>query len=138
MAVSLRRIEPDSYRTISTSLFVTGPSSIEGMVQGVTGATDMRCRLRVPFQNRLLYCSVASPETARKIGACMFNTVVASGNVTWMRASWKIVKMHITDIRQTAVGTLSEARRAIREAGGSDWDNVTDVDNYLEKTSGSR
>jgi hypothetical protein len=131
-------IEPNTYKTITKSLFISGPSSVDGMVQGVTGATEMRCRLRVPFQNKLLYCSVENPETARKIGASMFKRIVANGTVTWMRDSWRIVRMHISDIRQPEGGKLSEARQAIRDAGGKEWDKIGDVDAFLEKVTGKR
>ena len=134
----IAKIEPDTYQSVTTSLFITGPSSIDGTVQGVTGATEMRCRLRVPFQKQLLYCSVINPEIARKIGSSMFNRITAYGEVTWMRDTWRIVRMHITEIHQPKGGKLSEARQAIREAGGKEWDLVSDVPAFLEEVTGKR
>jgi hypothetical protein len=132
----IAKIEPRSFAMVSETLFVHGESLVAGQVNGVGGATEVRCRLRVPFQPRLLYCKVASPEVARKIGQSLYKHVVVYGQATWLKGSWKLFTFKISDVHEPKPGKLSDTIRAIREAGGKDWDKIGDVEAYLEEVTG--
>lgn len=132
----IAKIEPSSYKLIAKSIFMSGDTSIAGEVKAVGGATDMRCRLRVPFQQNLLYCKVVDSEIARKIGNSLYKHVVIYGTATWLKDSWKIVAMTIINVIEPKQGKLTEAIKAIREAGGKEWDKIGDVESYLEEVSG--
>lgn len=134
----LARIEPNTYESISESLLVSGETSITGEVKGVGGATEMRCRLRVPFQERLLYCKVEREEVARKLGDYLYQDVVVQGTASWYKGTWRMLTMSIRDAYQPKAGSLAEAVQAIRKAGGKDWDKIGDVASFLDEVSGSR
>ena len=132
----IAKIEPDSYKSVSASLFIEGDTSVAGEVKGVGGAVQMRCKLRVPFQQNLLYCKVVNPEIARKLGNSLYKHVVVHGRATWLKDSWKIVGLTISEVHEPKQGKLSDAIKAIREAGGKEWDKIADVEAYLEEVSG--
>ena len=132
----LARIEPNSFETISKRLFISGDTSISGRVERVGGATEMRCVLRVPFQDRLLYCRVSSVEVARKLGDRLYQEVTVQGSAQWLKNKWRIVSLTIHDMRPLKSGSINEALEALREAGGKGWDLIDDPDAYLEEVSG--
>ena len=133
-------ISPTSYKEITEFAFIHGDTSVSGEIKGVGGATEMRCRLRVPFQKDLLYCKIRSQDVdlARELGNYLYQDVVVYGTASWLKSNWKMVGLEIRDLRKPKGGTLSEAIEAIREAGAKDWDKIGDVASYMEETSGTR
>ena len=83
----LAKIGPHSYEEIAKTAFITGETSITGEVKRVGGATEVRCALRVPFQQHLLYCKVQNAAVARKLGDCLYKRVSANGRVQWIRGT---------------------------------------------------
>jgi hypothetical protein len=132
----LARIEPGSFEHISKRLFISGDTSFTGTVQRVGGATEMRCALRVSFQNRLLFCRVAGVDVARKLGDRLYKEVTVQGTAQWLKSSWRIVAFVINEVRPLKQGSINEAIEAIREAGGKGWDQIEDPDAYLERVIG--
>ncbi len=134
----LARIEPLSYSTISQKLFIRGDTAITGVVKRVGGATGNKCALRVPFQNRLLFCKVKSVAVARRLGRMLYDEVAVQGAATWLKTSWKIVAFTITGVHQPKLKSAEETIEALRNAGGSGWDKIDDPDEYLEEVGGGR
>jgi hypothetical protein len=93
----------------------------------------MRCALRVAFQPRLLYCKVATSEVARQLGDRLYQDVVVEGAARWLKNNWRIVSFMIRGVSQPQSGSLSEAFRALHEAGGKGWDEIDDPRSCLEE-----
>jgi hypothetical protein len=132
----LARIDQDSYQRISQRLFLTGETAVKGSVERVGGATGRRCAMRVPFRRRLLFCEVASNALARELGKYLYQDVTVRGEARWLRNSWRLVSLKIKGVSQQKQGTIAEAFKAIRDAGGDAWDDVDDPKSYLEEVSG--
>jgi hypothetical protein len=132
----LARIEPTSFETISKSLFVEGDTSLSGEVKRVGGATKMRCALRVPFQHRLLFCTVAAEPVARKLGDNLYKKVVVQGKARWIKGSWRVHAFRIDDVKQLKQGSLREAFGALREAGGKGWDTIPNPAEFIQEVTG--
>ncbi len=130
----LARIGPVSYEAISQTMLVKGDTSFNGKVERVGGATGVRCSLRVPFQNRLLYCKVADSEIARLIGQHLYQDVEVFGAAHWLKNSWRIFSFTINGVQKQPVqGSIVGAMQALREAGGKAWDLIEDPEAYLEE-----
>jgi hypothetical protein len=130
------RIEKDSYSKVASSILVSGSTKISGTVQGVGGATSMRCRLRVAFQKRLLFCRLENPEVARQLGESLYKQVIAFGNARWLRNSMRMFSFTIQEITKPKNGSISEHLDALWEAGLQDWENVANPDAYLQEIRG--
>src|SRR5262249_31362146 len=102
----LARVEATSYDKIAKALLVTGETSFMGNVQRVGGATDVRCGLRVAFQNRMLICRVGSKEVARAIGNHLYEDVVVQGTAHWLKNTWRIVSFTISGVVQPRQGSI--------------------------------
>jgi len=132
----LAEISADSYKAVRDVAIVSGETSLTGNVQRVGGATAKRCSLRVAFQTNLLYCSVQSKKTVRKLGQFLYQDVVVHGTALHLKHSWKIVSFTVKDVDQPKPGSLSEAFQAIWHAGGKDWQNYDDPAGYLKESRG--
>ena len=130
--------EPTSYESIANLLLVEGETSFVGRVQRVGGATDVRCGLRVSFQNRMLICRVPDKEVARTIGKRLYEDVVVQGTANWLKNSWKMVSFTIKSVLQPTQGSILEAFDELREAGGKSWDAIDDPAAYLREVTGGR
>jgi len=130
--------QPNSYESISKSFLVEGETSFVGTVQRVGGATDVKCGLRVGFQNRMLICRVPEKDVARTIGKSLYEDVVVHGSASWLKKSWRMVSFTINSVTQPAQGSILEAFDALREAGGKSWDAINDPAAYLKEVAGER
>jgi hypothetical protein len=130
--------EPTSYELIANLLLVEGETSFVGKVQRVGGATDVRCGMRVSFQNRMLICRILEKEVARTIGKRLYEDVVVQGTASWLKNSWKMVSFTIKSVLQPTQGSLLEAFDELREAGGKSWDAISDPAAYLKEVTGGR
>ena len=133
----LAKIESDSYDRLSEKLFIKGDTSFVGKVERVGGATSMRCALRVPFQQRLLYCSVESPEVSRQLGEHLYREVVVHGEARWIKHTWKLVSFKARSVTRLQKKRLSDAFQELRDAGGKDWDEIADPKQHLEEVCGA-
>jgi len=134
----LAHFEPTSYESISKLLLIEGETSFVGNVQRVGGATDVRCGLRVSFQNRMLICRVPEKDVARTIGKRLYEDVVVQGTARWLKNSWKMISFTINSVAQPKQGSILEAFDELREAGGKSWDAINDPAAYLKEVSGER
>lgn len=133
---TIAQIFPSTYETVSDALLIRDRKVITGNVQRVGGATDRRCVLRVAFQDRLLYCNLGSQELARTLGRFLYQDVVVSGEATLLRNSWRIIGFRVDDVVKSGSGPLRDAFAALRDAGGSAWDQIPDPESYLRAYSG--
>jgi len=128
----LANIGPETYGNLTRSVLITGQTEFGGKVERVGGATRSRCGLRVAFQKRMLICQVPNPADARTLGENLYKRVAVSGEAAWIKSTWRVFAFRVEAVRPLKEGSLSEKIRAIREAGGSDWDRVSDVRGYLD------
>jgi hypothetical protein len=124
-------VDSDSYGHVSTGVFVQGDSSVSGRIQRVGGATEMRCTLRVPDRESLLYCDVSNTETARKLGQHLYQNIVATGVATWFSRSWRLYAFKINDIYQPKEQSVVKAFEELSDAGGNVWADVEDPETLL-------
>lgn len=132
----LFRIVPETYELLARSALSHGDATTAAYVARVGGATEPRCVLRIPGQGRVLFCSLGSEELARKLARLLYQWALVSGKATWLRQSQRIVRMAVTSFRPFPRGTLQEGFREIRKAGGSAWDRIPDVRQYLTEVTG--
>lgn len=129
----LATIDAESYKKISTSLLLSGETTILGWVERVGGATDMRCALRVPSRHRLLFCDVESQDVSRKLGQHLYEEVAAIGLAHWIHRTWRLFSFKIRDIYQPERGSILAAFDALRNAGGKAWEKIPDPGAYLQE-----
>ena len=127
----LAAITPQSYKEISEGAFVTGESSVYGYLERVGGATDMRCAMRLPDQEKLLFCRVATGELIRRLGKHIYENIRVFGTVTWVRSTWRVKTISIHDMEEPKRGSILEALGHIYDAGGKAWDDVEDPDAFI-------
>src|ERR1017187_6090041 len=132
----LADIGPKSYDTIAKSIFVNGETSITGNVQRVGGATEMRCALRVPIQQRLLFCKVKTAALARTLGDCLYKDVSVTGQARWIKGTWHINAFTVTGVSELKKGSVLDAFKAIYDAGGNGWDAIEEPEKFLEEVTG--
>ena len=128
----LARIDADTYSNLSKSVLVYGKTEFGGKVERVGGATKSRCGLRVAFQKRMLICGVPESAVARTLGENLYKRVVVSGEAAWIRTTWRVYAFRVESVRPLKEESLFDKIRAIRQAGGSDWDRIKDVRAYLD------
>jgi hypothetical protein len=88
--------------------------------------------LRVPGRERLLYCDVANADVSRKLGESLYQDVVVNGEATWFQRSWVLYTFKINDMRPLRRAKLTDAVKAIYDAGGKGWDQVENVGEVLQ------
>jgi hypothetical protein len=133
----LATIGRESYHTVAKNLLITSDTSITGTVERAGGSTGKKCSLRLPKRTRILYCDVASVDLVRKLGEMLYQEVAVSGTATWVKTNWKIASFVVKSVWQPQIGSASEAREAIRNAGAKSWDNIDDPETFFKETSGS-
>ena len=128
----LARIGPKTYSDLSKSILITGQTEFGGKVERVGGATRSKCGLRVAFQKRMLICRVPKSSVARMLGEHLYKRVVVSGEAAWIRTTWRVFSFRVESVRPLKDVSIFDKIQAIREAGGSDWDRVANVREYLD------
>ncbi len=125
-------VESGDFRKIAGRLFMKGQTTVTGTVARVGGVTAMKCAMRIPGRNKLLFCNVKAKTTAetrdlvRQLGTHLYEDVSATGRVIWIHRTWYIYKFTITEFAQPRLGDALEAISQLREAGLSAWDDVKD------------
>jgi hypothetical protein len=132
----LATVDSDSYHRIAGRLIVEGDTAFTGKVQRVGGKMSNRCALSVPFQHRMIYCLVESPDLARTLGQRLYQDVVVQGTARWLRGSWKLFSFRVKDVYQPKKGGIREAFKALHDAGGKGWDQIEDPAKFLEEVTG--
>lgn len=123
----LARIGPATYAEIAVGAFVRGDSSAVGRVERVGGATQMRCSVRLQARpDRLVYCSVDSPELVRKLGACVYQDVTLTGNFTWLRPSWRVRHIDIRSVVPLNPDQRAASLEKLRQLASKSWGSIKD------------
>ena len=89
--------------------------------------------LRIPSQQHAIYCGVETGKVARELGRRLYQEVLVAGTACWLRSNWHVIAFTIRDVSQPKRGSLLEAREAVRKAGGSDWDKISDPSAFLNE-----
>ena len=127
----------NSYSTLAATAFVTGESSVYGYLERVGGATEQRCGLRLPTQpSRMIYCTVETEELVRKLGQHIYENIMVSGTVTWLRKAWRVKTVRVKDFELSKTGSILEALDEIYEAGGKAWDEIDDPESLIRELRG--
>lgn len=133
----LARIGPETFQVVSSTAFVSGESSVIGKVERVGGATEMHCGLRVPAQpDRMVICRVDGAELVRELGRYVYQSVIVTGTVTWLRAGWRIRHIHVKSVSPVKQGSIQATLQAMREIGGKEWAEIDDPDRFIMEMRG--
>lgn len=133
----IAKIRPETASDVRGRAFRTGHTSVVGELQGVGGATEMKCRIRVRGRNRLLYCGVASNQLIREMGMFIYADVLLSGNAIWYKSNNQLKTLTVTSFSPTKTGSLTDVAKRIRKAGGDVWDRIADPDAYIREMRGN-
>ncbi len=123
----------DAFQRISSRLLLRGETTVIGSVQRVGGATGMRCALRVPGRQHLLYCDVKSQDLVRRLGQHLYEQIAARGTATWIHRSWRIYDFAIQDFTQPQLGDPAKAIEQLRSAGLKAWDQIADPEAFIRE-----
>lgn len=132
----IARIAPDTFEKISDASLVSGDTTTTAYVVRVGGATATRCALRVPDQHRLVFCRIESKSVAQELARFLYKDVIVAGRGTWFRRSLRLHTCNVSQVRGMPAGSISDSVSALREAGGSAWDEIRDPDKFLSEVSG--
>lgn len=122
----LATISPTTYHNVARSAFISGDTTIFATIERVGGATAMHCGVRIPSQaNKMVICKVESEPIIHELGKCIYQQVTLTGKATWLRHNSDIVKFDIHSVEKPKTGSILEALRRIRDAGGSAWDQIS-------------
>lgn len=134
----LATVTPRTYEEISPSAFVYGRTSLYARIERVGGATEMHCGIRLPeMPRKMVICHVQGSDLVRSLGQYMYQRVLLHGDATWMRRSLRLRHFTITSFEPPRSGSLLEALRDVREAGGRGWDKVADVNAAFSEIRGA-
>jgi hypothetical protein len=133
----LAEVSGETFSAIQGSAFIRGHSSVIGSIQRVGGATAMHCALRLPNRTRLLICRVATPDLVRGLGQYLYQTIVVSGEATWLRQNWQLRGLRITAFEPPKTGSIREALEKIKQAGGHEWNNIADPLGFIAEMRGA-
>jgi hypothetical protein len=133
---SLATIVDNSFDILSRSVLLKGDTKIYGRVQRVGGATEMRCGLRVSFQDRMLFCKVSSVEVARQLGDLLYQNAVCSGSAEWFKGSMSIFSFVIHEVTQPKGTSILASLNNLWKDGLNEWDTFSDPDAVLDEVRG--
>lgn len=130
-------VDANSYSILAATAFFVGESSVYGYLERVGGATDQRCGLRLPSQPaRMVYCTVETEDLVRQLGQHIYENVLVSGTVTWLRKAWRVKTVFVRAFEPSKSGSISETLDRIYRAGGRAWDEIDDPDSLIAEMRG--
>ena len=128
----IAKIEPDTYRQIAGTAFISGHTSIYARIERVGGATKQHCGIRIQTQPRkMVVCRVQNEELVRQLGKHIYQEVVLNGMATWLKHNGHLKSMSITSFEEPKKGSICDALERIYQAGGKAWDNIENPDAIL-------
>jgi len=125
--------DQDSFDRVSKGMVISGPTTLVGEIKRVGGSTRNHCAVSIPGRRKLLHCKVADAALARQLGKLLYETVVLEGKAKWAGSSFYIVEFRVSKVRKVKQTSAKNMLSALREAGGSDWDSVDDVQGLLSR-----
>jgi hypothetical protein len=126
-------ISGQDFEKLSGRLLLTGETTVIGTVVRAGGATGMRCLMRVPGRQRILYCDVETKKLVRQLGRHLYEPIAATGKATWIHRSWYIYKFTVSGFTQPRLGDPAKAIAKLRSAGLNAWDNIPNPDAYSKE-----
>ncbi len=120
-------IQPDTYAALKSAHTVCGSAVLFGELKRVGGITTPRCMIRAQNQRRTTYCDVTRDQ-ARELAPRLYGDVAVEGQATWLRATWDIIEFRINRVLPYRGPGFAEARKRLREAGASRWDNASAIE----------
>ncbi len=129
----IARFDGDSYDRVSAGMISEGETTIFGKITRVGGSTRNHCAIRIFGRKRLLHCQVADAELARKLGKWLYKNVALSGKAKWIGKAHYIAEFKVYDAYRPKPSGTKNLLSSLRKAGGSDWDNVENVDELLSR-----
>lgn len=129
----LTRIDESTYKTIAKDVFVDGAATILATLKRVGGATKNRCAIRIPGRQRLMYCDVASTQLSRQLGPFLYQEIAVRGRARWIGRTWRLFSFRVDSFYQRKAGSLRQAMKELRDAGGDAWDNVADPEAFIRE-----
>ena len=120
------------FEKLSGRLLLDGDTTVIGTVVRAGSATGMRCLMRVPGRQRILYCDVETKKLVRQLGRHLYEPIAATGKATWIHRSWYIYKFTVSGFTQPKLGDPSKAIAKLRSAGLKAWDKIPNPDAYTK------
>lgn len=133
----IAKISPASFTEISQIAMVHGTSSVLGVVERVGGVTTKHCGLHVSSQKKMIYCQVDSEKIVKEMGKYLFQSILVTGTVTWLKRTWEIKTIKISDFEPPKGPDFLDTLQRMNRAGGSAWDKVRDPDKRLAEIRGA-
>ncbi|MHB1156183.1 MAG: hypothetical protein ACYC26_05015 [Phycisphaerales bacterium] len=135
----LARFQPRSYSRVSSSILVTGNTSLTGQLVRVGGATAQRCAMRLPTQSRLVFARIEGTEIAQQLGQWLYQDVTVTGYATWVRTTpWRVLQFVVLEIDGPKKRSYLDVLQEAAKLGHQRWNSITDPDEYLSEVTGSR
>ncbi|MFP4106002.1 MAG: hypothetical protein ACLFVU_07920 [Phycisphaerae bacterium] len=128
----LATFTPKTYHDLKSAHTIRGQTSLLCRVVRVGGATRPRCMVRIPGQNKAVYCSV-SQKLARELGPLLYREVVLEGEAVWVRDTRRVVEFDVRQVVGRRGGKFSQARQSLRRAGADRWDTLPDCELLFSK-----
>jgi len=126
-------ISEGDYKRVSKALLLKGETTVVGKVERVGGVTGMRCLMKLPDRQRVLYCDVKTRALVRRLGQHLYEDIAAKGTAVWLHRSWRLLKFTIQDFSQPRLGDGKKALETLRGAGLNAWDNIADPAAEIEE-----
>ena len=127
-------IESGDFKKLSSRLLLAGDTTVVGTVVRAGGATDMRCLMRVPGRQRILYCDVEDRKLVQRLGQHLYEQVAATGTAVWIHRSWYILNFTVRSFSQPRLGDPTKAIAKLRAAGLKAWDSIPNPEDYAKET----
>lgn len=124
-------IQPSDYGDLVRDIISRGPVSVIARVERVGGANDPRAMIRISGTHRVLFCDVATRTLAKELGKLVYDDVQLDGEGKWLRTSRRLTYLKVGSVRAVAGPTSTPDTHAVdpidalRAAGGSDWDHIS-------------
>lgn len=133
----IAKVGPETSEVVEASAFISGPTSVYATIQRVGGATEMHCGVYLHDQQRMVICRVNSEELVRDLGHYIYKDVFLTGQATWLRHNFELKRLTINSFEPPKTGSILDALRRIRDAGGDAWDRVRNPDAAISEMRGA-
>ncbi len=128
----LARVRPqDDLSDLLTGLVSEGSASVIGTVERIGGATKPRVAIRVPPQQKLLFCGVRNRQLAQELGGLVYQAAELSGQGTWLVSNQRLLNFTVEQFRRLPSTPLAEGFAKLRARQRNPWDNIPDPEAFL-------
>lgn len=122
---SLAVFTEQTYADLCKKHTITGETELTVTLERVGGATGSKCMVRIPGQNRALFCSVPK-KMARVMGSHLYEDISITGEATWLKSPRRYLNFVIRSFTPHQGSIFSQARERLRRAGADRWDHLPD------------